>query len=343
MPFITDRLEFLQNANDSLKDSPQKQEKEHTAVSSQKTFVSRFTFEIQAVMAYLKAHIIGQDKALKSIEKILKIVKAELSDPQRPLAVALLLGPTGVGKTSTAKLLAQALDKKQTNFCRIDMNTLAQEHYAASLIGAPPGYVGSKEGNTLFDTQSIAGTYSCPSVVLFDEIEKASKEVLLSLLDVLDSGELMLTSGTKKIDFKNAIILMTSNLGAKELFAYRKRHKKSNALKEQKIIKKKLEQTFLPEFINRIDYILYYSSIDKKQLSQIIELELEALQAKTSGRIILSKKARKALKDAYHFTYGVRDIKRLFANEILPLAAERILNKQSVCIISKQQGNFVVQ
>lgn len=337
MPFITDRLESLQNQQESLNQN------EGNLSFYKKNFVSRFSYEVQDVMDFLKTHIIGQDEALKSIEKMLKVVKAELNDSQRPLSVALLLGPTGVGKTSTAKFLAQALSKNMDNFCRIDMNTLAQEHYTASLIGAPPGYVGSKEGNTLFSAQSIAGTYSVPSVVLFDEIEKASKEVLLSLLDVLDSGELTLTSGVKKISFRNAIILMTSNIGAKEVFNYRKKHKDSSYKKEKKIINKKLEQSFLPEFINRIDHILCYQSIYKKQLEQIINLELQILHSKGLGNIVFSKKAKKALIDSYHFAYGVRDIKRLFYNEILPLIAERVLNNNENSIIDVKYGKFIVK
>ena len=342
MPFITDRLESLQKQQEdiSLKETNKEQLVNELP---QKSFVSRFSYQLQEVMTFLKANIIGQDEALRSIEKILKVVKAELNDSQRPLAVALLLGPTGVGKTSTAKLLAQALSKNEDNFCRIDMNTLAQEHYTASLIGAPPGYVGSKEGNTLFSAQNIAGTYSVPSVVLFDEIEKANQNVLLSLLEVLDSGELTLTSGVKKISFRNAIIIMTSNIGAREVFSYRKKHGNLNYRKEKKIVKKKVEENFLPEFINRIDHILYYQSIDKTQLEQIINLELRTLKSRGLGDIIISQKVMKELITSYNFVYGVRDIKRMFYNDILPLIADRILNNEQVSIIDLQDCKFVIR
>src|SRR5690606_32324507 len=125
---------------------------------------------------------------------------------------SLLLGPTGVGKTEVVRLIAEAIHGQPDAFCRIDMNTLAQEHYAAALTGAPPGYVGSKEGTTLFDAEAIAGTFSRPGIVLFDELEKASTEVLRSLLNVLDSGRLTLSGGGRTLDFRNCLIFMTSNV-----------------------------------------------------------------------------------------------------------------------------------
>ncbi|MCI6217970.1 MAG: AAA family ATPase [Helicobacter sp.] len=343
MPFITDKLEsFKQEASKNDKQQVEQPQQNKKQDKQSDRFLSRFEFEVPEVMSFIRSNLIGQDNALLMLEKMLKVIKAELSSPNRPLAVALLLGPTGVGKTQTAKLLAKALSKDGSNLCRIDMNTLAQEHYAASLIGAPPGYVGSKEGNTLFDANVIAGSYSVPSVVLFDELEKASKEVLVSLLDVLDSGELTLSSGVKKIDFRNSIILMTSNLGAKEVFAYQQKMGKNNPKKEHKIIKKIVEKNFLPEFVNRIDNLIYYSSINKINLNAIIDLELALIEKNTKHKINLSNEARNKLQKAYNFTYGVRDIKRLIAQNILPLVAERVLDSKLSSNVVLQNDDFVI-
>ena len=147
----------------------------------------RFHFEPQAVMQSLRQRIIGQDAALNEIEKMLQVVKADFSSPERPLSVTLMLGPTGVGKTETVRLIAEAIYGRSDAFCRIDMNTLAQEHYAAALTGAPPGYVGSKEGHSLFDETAIAGSHTRPGIMLFDELEKASNEVIRGLMNVLDT------------------------------------------------------------------------------------------------------------------------------------------------------------
>ena len=151
----------------------------------------RFHFEPNKVMELLRSQIIGQDHALNEIEKMLHVVKADFSSPERPLAVTLMLGPTGVGKTETVRLIAQAIYGQPDAFCRIDMNTLAQEHYAAALTGAPPGYVGSKEGHSLFDETAINGSHTRPGIMLFDELEKASPEVIRGLMNVLDTVKIV--------------------------------------------------------------------------------------------------------------------------------------------------------
>src|SRR5690606_18162368 len=215
MPFINDMLADI-NTKEATAPSVQSPLAAVTAASP----ASRFLFDPDTVMARLKSRIVGQDSALDSIESILRILKADIGDPRRPLAVTLLMGPTGVGKTEVVRVLAEAIHGQSDAFCRIDMNTLAQDHYAAAITGAPPGYVGSKEGNSLFDLEKAQGSYSRPGIVLFDEIEKAGTEVLRALLNVIDTGQLRLTSGTKTIDFRNSLIFMTSNLGAREIQRY---------------------------------------------------------------------------------------------------------------------------
>lgn len=184
---------------------------------------SRFLFEPAAVMALLRSRIVGQDAVLAQVEAMLKVVKVDIGERERPLAVNLFMGPTGVGKTEIVRLLAQAIHGRADAMCRIDMHTLAQEHYAAALTGAPPGYVGSKEGTTLFDGEAIAGSFGRPGIVLFDELEKASPEVLRSLLGILEHGRLTLTAGSRTLDFRNSLIFMTSNVGAQQAQRYRER------------------------------------------------------------------------------------------------------------------------
>ena len=160
MPFINERLE----AN--------RETIEKNRAASGPVRASRFRFEPEAVMARLRENIVGQDEALAAMESMLVRVKADIGEENRPLAVHLFLGPTGVGKTETVRLIAEAIHGNRDGLCRIDMNTLAQEHYAAALTGAPPGYVGSKEGHSLFDLDKVQGSFSKPGIVLFDEIEK---------------------------------------------------------------------------------------------------------------------------------------------------------------------------
>ncbi len=208
MPFVNDLIEHNRRQLDEV-----------SAVRLQ----SRFLFEPTAVMALLRSRIVGQDAVLAQVEAMLKVVKADIGERERPLAVNLFMGPTGVGKTEIVRLLAQAIHGRADALCRIDMHTLAQEHYAAALTGAPPGYVGSKEGSTLFDAEAIAGSFGRPGIVLFDELEKASPEVLRSLLGILEHGRLTLTAGSRTLDFRNSLIFMTSNLGAQQAQRYRER------------------------------------------------------------------------------------------------------------------------
>ena len=210
MPFITDKL----------KDLNERQAVQVDQADPGKRIVTRFRFNTAQVMYKIRSRIFGQEEVLQRLEDMLNIIWADIADPNHPLYTALFLGPTGVGKTETVRVLSEAIHGNKDDFCRIDMNTLVQEHYAAALTGSPPGYVGSKEGNSLFQADKIEGSYGKPGVVLFDELEKANNQVIYSLLNVMDNGLLKLTSGEKTINFRNSMVFMTSNIGSQEIMEY---------------------------------------------------------------------------------------------------------------------------
>ncbi|WP_336165213.1 AAA family ATPase [Acinetobacter ursingii] len=318
---------------------------------------SRFQFEPEHVMRCLRENIVGQEQALIEIENMLKVVKADFNAPERPLSVTLMLGPTGIGKTETVRVIAQAIYGRADAMCRIDMNTLAQEHYAAALTGAPPGYVGSKEGHTLFDLDAIQGSFSKPGIVLFDEIEKASTEVIRALLNVIETGMLQLTAGTKSIDFRNCMIFMTSNIGAKqsqarisllERFPQFTQHwaKKLN-IDATAVTQRALTAKFDPEFLNRIDRILHYAPVEADFLPKLIQIELNKLnqRLKKQGRTLwLSPTAILLLQQNYEPYYGARGVSRQIRTRIEPLLATEFIRFPEVnhFYIDSQDQQFVV-
>ncbi|EMI5492044.1 ATP-dependent Clp protease ATP-binding subunit [Providencia stuartii] len=319
MPFI----------NDMLASNHPSQKNSDTQPSQHDLKGFRFTFDPDNVIQSIEKQIIGQDDVLKQLKDVLYCIKANIFDPERPLSTLLFLGPTGVGKTETVIALAKALNNGKNLSCRINMNTLSQDHYAASLSGAPPGYSGSKESYSLFDSDKIAGSYSTPSVVLFDEIEKASKEVIRTLLNILDTGELSLANGQKNINFRNAIIIMTSNLGSKDILNEKRTlFELFNSKSQQQKMLKQLEQRFEPEFINRIDRKISFKKIDSEQAIKIIDLELSKLNkriARSFMTVVLDNAAKLKINSMCDRRYGVRDIKRVFKVHIEPLVANIIL------------------
>lgn len=327
MPFINERLES--------------QSKSHGTNSPQlnASGVSRFTFDPPQIMDQLRRGILGQDEALAAVEDLLYVVKAELTPEQRPLGVVLLMGPTGAGKTETVRLLSRALQGRDDALCRVDMNTLGQEHYASALVGAPPGYVGSKEGYSLFDAERIRGSFSTPGVVLFDELEKASPEVIQTLLNVIDSGWLTLPAGNRHIDFRNSLIFMTSNLGSADLARYQDRFKRGwrrlftpDQRRQQQLLEEALQRRFEPEFINRIDRIVHYKTITGKSLDHLLDLELGKLNERLSRQgqhLSLSPAARSWLQQGHNNRFGARDLSRRLRTELLPVLAQTLLNDSS--------------
>ncbi|MBQ0747899.1 MAG: ATP-dependent Clp protease ATP-binding subunit [Marinobacter sp.] len=323
MPFINERLEANRESIDKNR------------AASGPVRASRFCFEPDVVMSRLRENIVGQDDALAAMESMLVRVKADIGEENRPLAVHLFLGPTGVGKTETVRLIAEAIHGNRDGLCRIDMNTLAQEHYAAALTGAPPGYVGSKEGHSLFDLDKVQGSFSKPGIVLFDEIEKASKEVVRTLLNVLDTGRLVLPSGNREIDFRNTLIFMTSNAGALDAEAHEQRYQKGwrrwlglSPGEGESVRDVALRRHFDPEFLNRIDQILTFNSLTDNWLEALLDIELAGLNrrlGKKHAELSLSTKLRGELCRGYDARYGAREMLRAFRQRLEPAVARALL------------------
>ncbi|TVT88103.1 MULTISPECIES: AAA family ATPase [unclassified Pseudomonas] len=300
----------------------------------------RFTFEPAQVMALLRSRIVGQEAALAQVERLLKVVKADIGERDRPLSVNLFMGPTGVGKTEIVRLLAQALHGRADGFCRIDMHTLAQEHYAAALTGAPPGYVGSKEGISLFNSELIQGSYSRPGIVLFDELEKASQEVVRSLLGILENGQLTLAGGTRTLDFRNSLIFMTSNIGAHQARRHRQRFAQGwrRLLRvfvrgEAAVLEEALHGHFEPEFLNRIDRILMFEPLDKRWLDALLDVELEKLNQRLAAHqrsLSMDASARAWLCRQHDARFGARALGRRVRVELEPAIAECLLRDPAV-------------
>ncbi|RXT05298.1 AAA family ATPase [Ammoniphilus sp. CFH 90114] len=355
MPFITDKLKGMEQKSIVLHSESQ-------VDIEGKHLVTRFRFKAEDVVEKLRARIYGQDEIIDRLEETLKIIWSDISDPFRPLYVGLFLGPTGVGKTEMIRALAEAIHGQPEAFCRIDMNTLSQEHYAAALTGAPPGYVGSKEGSSLFDPSLIEGTYSKPGIVLFDEMEKANDQVLQSLLNVMDNGVMVIPTGEKKINFRNSMIFMTSNLGAEEIMEFAhdtlkgkwkrlmyplhpKYWGKENLL--QGIVQSKLEKRFTPEFINRFDDIFVFNWLEKEGLNPILDTFMASLNrriTKYQCMIKLDESAKEfLLKKGFDRKYGARNLRRTIRKYVeVPLAAHlsnRLQQDQAIQYIVSNSGD----
>ena len=277
----------------------------------------------------LHKRVIGQDEAVTKVSEAILRSRAGIANPNRPIGSFLFLGPTGVGKTELAKALAQALFDDERNMVRIDMTEYMEKFSVSRLIGAPPGYVGYEEGGQL--TEAVRRKPY--SVVLFDEVEKAHPDVFNILLQVLDDGRITDSQG-RTVDFKNTVIILTSNLGSDIILndLEQRRANGSNELSEdaRKQIDLLLKSKFRPEFLNRLDEIVYYKSLTKDEMRKIVDLQLNDLRKRMDEGKHLKLEVTTAAKDfiidsAYDSVYGARPIKRFIQSRVETLIAKAII------------------
>ncbi|WP_299117125.1 ATP-dependent Clp protease ATP-binding subunit [uncultured Winogradskyella sp.] len=282
----------------------------------------------------IKGRVIGQDEAVKKVVKAIQRNRAGLKDPNKPIGSFIFLGQTGVGKTQLAKVLANELFDNDDALIRIDMSEYMEKFAISRLIGAPPGYVGYEEGGQL--TEKVRRKPY--AVILLDEIEKAHPDVFNMLLQVLDDGYLTDSLG-RKIDFRNTIIIMTSNIGARKLkdfgtgVGFGTSAKESQAADHAKgIIENALKKAFAPEFLNRIDDVVVFNTLEKEDINKIIDIELVKLikRIKDLGyELKLSKKAKDYIADkGFDSQYGARPLKRAIQKYIEDALAEEIINSK---------------
>ena len=270
----------------------------------------------------LHERVIGQDEAVTKVSEAILRSRAGIQDPNRPLGSFLFLGPTGVGKTELAKALAQAMFDDEKNMVRIDMSEYMEKFSVSRLIGAPPGYVGYDEGGQL--TEAVRRHPYC--VVLFDEVEKAHPDVFNVLLQVLDDGRITDSQG-RTVDFKNTILIMTSNLGSEYILDGIQDGDITPEARAQ--VDRLLKTHFRPEFLNRIDEIVYYKPLTKPQIAQIVTLMLKGLNQRLADRqlkVELTDAAMNAVIDqGFDPVYGARPLKRFIQSKIETLVAKRII------------------
>jgi ATP-dependent Clp protease ATP-binding subunit ClpB len=274
--------------------------------------------KLLAMETRLKTRVIGQDEALVAVANAVRRARAGLQDPNRPIGSFLFLGPTGVGKTELTKALAEFLFDDEGAMVRIDMSEYMEKHSVARLIGAPPGYVGYEEGGAL--TEAVRRRPY--QVVLFDEVEKAHPDVFNVLLQVLDDGRLTDGQG-RTVDFRNTLIILTSNLGADILASQPEGHDSSEVRAD---VMEVVRSAFRPEFLNRLDEILLFHRLSRSHMTGIVDIQLGRLRKLLADRKItldLDAAAREWLADkGYDPVYGARPLKRVIQRMLQnPLAS----------------------
>ena len=293
----------------------------------------------------LHKRVVGQDEAVQSVTEAIQRSRAGIQDPNRPIGSFLFLGPTGVGKTELAKTLAQALFDDENNLVRIDMSEYMEKFSVSRLIGAPPGYVGYEEGGQL--TEAVRRKPY--SVVLFDEVEKAHPDVFNVLLQVLDDGRITDSQG-RTVDFKNTILILTSNLGSEYLL---------NGIREDGSIDETarsqvdmlLRRSFRPEFLNRLDEIVFYKPMTKENVTKIIDLQIAKLNGRLQTQQIhcrLTDEAKTAIVNAaYDPQYGARPLRRYVQHTVETMLSKKLLSGEilpgQTVTIDDLNGELVMQ
>ncbi|MBI1832046.1 MAG: AAA family ATPase, partial [Planctomycetes bacterium] len=273
---------------------------------------------------HLHKRVIGQDEAVTAVADAVIRARAGIKDPHRPIGSFIFLGPTGVGKTELARALAEFLFDDEANMVRIDMSEYMEKHTVARLIGAPPGYVGYEEGGQL--TEAVRRRPY--AVLLFDEIEKAHPDVFNALLQILDDGRLTDGQG-RTVDFKNTVVIMTSNIGSQSILGYRGGDNPEAFEAMKKEVLEALRQSFRPEFLNRVDEIVVFHSLTREQLKSIVVIQLGRLRARLAERKIEIELSDTALEhfasSGYDPVYGARPLKRLLQKELETTLGRRLI------------------
>jgi ATP-dependent Clp protease ATP-binding subunit ClpB len=288
----------------------------------------------------LHDRVIGQDEAVSAVANAIRRARAGIQEPNRPLGSFLFLGPTGVGKTELARALAEFLFDDDQAMVRLDVSEYMEKHTVARLVGAPPGYVGYDEGGQL--TEAVRRRPY--AVVLLDEIEKAHQDVFNVLLQILDEGRLTDGQG-RTVSFKNTVVIMTSNLGSTyiaDMTAPEQRDQRRSLVNEA------LKEAFRPEFLNRVDEVIIFESLEREQLEQILDIQLkrlvERLQERHIGLELTPEAKQLIINEGYDPAYGARPLKRVIQRKLLDPMALQLLegdfNEGDTIDVDTKNGEF---
>jgi len=298
----------------------------------------------------LHERIVGQNEAVEKVASTIKRSRAGIADPNRPIGSFLFLGPTGVGKTELTKALAEFMFDDEKALIRVDMSEYMEKHAVSKIIGAPPGYVGHEESGSL--TEQVR--HRPYSVILFDEVEKAHPEIFNILLQVLDNGHLTDAKG-RVINFKNTVIILTSNIGAQYIdkmekigFSMSDTKDKENYEEVKGKVTESLKDYFKPEFLNRLDEIVIFDVLPKEAIANIVDIQIGLVKERLAAKEITLELTSDALaflaKEGYNPQYGARPLKRLIQTKILNQVASLIIsqgiNKGGTVTVDEKKGEL---